>query len=307
MKIIFIHGMNQQSYTENTLRQHWINILNQGIKESRLNVDLSKIDIAMPFYGDLITKHRMNNNFDLGAFLPKSLMNFRLPLGLGSKKTISIEEAQATLIPLLPHFAKEQTIKLSTRLFLASQLAKDIALKEFIMLLNNFPKLHEGLIHRFLIETYMYLANPVFVEEVHQRVLNSLDESKEHIIVSHSLGTVIAYNLLQQLKPKYCIQRFITMGSPLAFRVVQSKLIQPISRPNILNGDWYNFYSHDDFLTTFPLIDSPFNFHPSIINKPISTFISKPHEIMGYLQHPSVVKSLLEPIVHPALFSPCHG
>ncbi|SPL69395.1 hypothetical protein [Acinetobacter stercoris] len=305
MKIIFIHGMNQQSYDANSLKQHWINIFNQGIKQSHLSADLNKVKIDLAFYGDLIKKHQMTNTFDLGAFLPKSLLNLRLPFTIRGRKSMTIDEAQASIIPLLPHFAQAQTLNLSTRLYLASQLAKDIALKEFIMILNNFPKLHESLIHRFLIETYMYLANPVFIQEVHQRVLQSLEEDEQHIIVSHSLGTVIAYNLLQQIDSKYCIQRFITLGSPLAFRVIQSKLIQPIRHPQSLKGEWYNFYSHDDFLTTFPLVAAPFDFHPAIINKPISTFISKPHEIIGYLQHPSVIKNILEPIIHPNLVIPC--
>lgn len=68
----------------------------------------------------------------------------------------------------------EHDLKLSKRLYLASQLLKDKALKEFSLILNNFPKLHESLIHQFLIETYLYLANPQFMDEVHQRILASL-------------------------------------------------------------------------------------------------------------------------------------
>ena len=132
------------------------------------------------------------------------------------------------------------------------------------------------------------------MNEVHQRILACLEKSEEYIIVSHSLGTVIAYNLLQQLNAEYRIQRFITLGSPLAFKVIQSKLMQPITRPASLYGYWPNFYSPDDFLTTFPLINEPFNFNPEIINTSISTFINSPHNITGYLQHPAVIKNILE-------------
>ncbi len=295
MKIIFIHGMNQQNYDAEKLKQHWLDVFKQGINNLQLHVNLDQLEISLPFYGDLITKHQLSNNFDLGAFLPKSVLNFHLHKQTTPTETIINKLNQA--IPLLPAFVQNQNLTISTRLYLASQLVKDKALKEFSLVINNFPKLHESLIHKFLIETYLYLADAEFMNEVHQLILSSLEKGQQHIIVAHSLGTVIAYNLMRQLQPEYAIKRFITLGSPLAFHVIQSKLIQPIERPKNLCGDWHNFYSPDDFLTTFPLINAPFNFHPEIINTSISTFINSPHEIIGYLQHPAVIQNILELII----------
>ncbi|OTG81696.1 hypothetical protein [Acinetobacter sp. ANC 4648] len=303
MKIIFLHGMNQQNYTADSLKEHWTSIFAKGIDELCLKVNVEQLNIVLPFYGDLMTKHQLSNKFDLDAFLPKSILNFHLNHHRAIEPDIQLSNLN---IPELPIFTKTQILSLSTRLYLASQFAKDIALKEFFTILNNFPKLQESLIHKFLIETYMYLTCSEFMQEVNQRVLESLEEGEEHIIVSHSLGTVIAYNLLQQLDPKFCIQRFITLGSPLAFRMIQCKVIHPIIHPKSLCGDWYNFYSDDDFLTAFPLIEAPFNFRPAIRNKKISTFTNMPHKIVGYLQHPAVIKCILEPILKPTTLKPCH-
>jgi hypothetical protein len=292
MKIIFIHGMNQQNYNADNLKQHWLDIFQQGINELKLDILAKELDISLPFYGDLITKHQLSNRFDLDAFLPKSWVNFHLHKHNTTAPSTVLNTAPT--IPILPYFMPEHELKLSKRLYLASQLFKDKALKEFSVILNNFPKLHESLIHKFLIETYLYLANPQFMDEVHQRILASLEADETYIIVAHSLGTVIAYNLLQQLQSHYKIQRFITLGSPLAFKVIQSKLTQPIHRPQCLNGDWHNFYSPDDFLTAFPLVNAPFDFQPAILNTSISTFIHSPHQIAGYLQHPAVIKNIVE-------------
>ncbi|MFW2173556.1 hypothetical protein ACG95N_08530 [Acinetobacter guillouiae] len=297
MKIIFIHGMNQQNYNAQSLKQHWVDIFQQGIDELKLPISTAQLDIRLAFYGDLISKHQLSNRFDLESFLPKSWVNFHFHKHTTTPATTTLNVAPT--IPILPYFMPEHDLKLSKRLYLASQLLKDKALKEFSLILNNFPKLHESLIHKFLIETYLYLANPQFMDEVHQRILASLEPDQPHIIVAHSLGTVIAYNLLQQLQVNYQIQRFITLGSPLAFKVIQSKLTPPIKRPNCLNGDWHNFYSPDDFLTAFPLINAPFDFQPAILNTAISTFIHTPHQIAGYLQHPAVVQNILDPIPYP--------
>ena len=297
MKIIFIHGMNQQNYNADTLKQFWLDIFKLGISELQLIISTEQLNISLPFYGDLITKHQLSNQFDLEAFLPKSLINFHLHRH--TTITSSPTSNFSKVIPVLPYFTPNEDLNFSKRLYLTSQLVKDKALKEFSLILNNFPKLHESLIHKFLIETYLYLANPQFMDEVHQRILTSLVQNETHIIVAHSLGTVIAYKLLQQLQPEYKIQRFITLGSPLAFKVIQDKLTPPIKRPDCLIGDWHNFYSPDDFLTAFPLVNAPFDFQPAILNTSISTFINSPHKITGYLQHPAVIQNILEPILHP--------
>lgn len=139
----------------------------------------------------------------------------------------------------------------------------------------------------------MYLANQQFIKEVHQRILGCFDQTQHHIILAHSLGSVIAYNFLQD-HPEFKVVRLITLGSPLAFRVIQEKIFHPISRPNALYGDWYNFYSPEDFLTAFPLNLPPFQFQPAIINQAINTLIDHPHDISGYLQHPKVRQCLIE-------------
>jgi pimeloyl-ACP methyl ester carboxylesterase len=129
--------------------------------------------------------------------------------------------------------------------------------------------------------------------EVHHRIMSHLHLSKDHIIVAHSLGTVIAYHLLHQFT-HFRAHRFITLDSPLAFKVIQEKLTLPISRPQQLHSDWFNFYSPDDFLTAFSLSEAPFNFESPIINQAITTLVDKPHQITGYLAHPTVIKSIVD-------------
>ncbi|WP_336929192.1 hypothetical protein [Acinetobacter tandoii] len=291
MKIIFIHGMNQQNYDEETLKQHWLNLFKTGLSHAEQNIELKSLDIKLPFYGDLLTKHQLNNSLDLNTMLPKSLSHLHFPFHLWHNTSI-VEEHSPCITPL-PCFNPEQSESLTQRLSVITALTKDHAFKELIMFLNHYPKLHETLMHKFLIETYLYLSNSDFMHEVHHRIMSHLHPSKDHIIVAHSLGTVIAYNLLHQFN-HFRVHRFITLGSPLAFKVIQEKLTLPISRPPQLHGDWFNFYSPDDFLTAFPLSEAPFNFEQPIINQAITTPVDKPHQITGYLAHPAVIKSIVD-------------
>ena len=196
----------------------------------------------------------------------------------------------------LPIFNPDQAASFTQRITTISELTKDHAFRELSLLMNHYPKIHESFIHQFLIETYLYLSDADFMHEVHHRIMRDLHPTKEHIIVAHSLGTVIAYNLLHQFSG-FKVRRFITLGSPLSFKVIQEKLKPPISRPSQLQGDWFNFYSPIDFLTAFPLSEAPFNFHPPIINQSIQTPIKNPHQISGYLEHPAVIQSILDGLI----------
>lgn len=291
MKIIFIHGMNQQNYDQPSLKQHWLSAFQTGLRNSRQNIDLNALEVRFPFYGDLLSKHHLYNSLDLETFLPKSISHLHLPFHLKHNTTIVPE--QHPCASRLPSINPECSESFTQRLALISALTRDHAFKELALFLNHYPKLHETFIHKFLIETYLYLSNPDFMHEVHHRIMSYLHPELDHIIVAHSLGSVITYNLLHQY-PHFRIQRFITLGSPLAFRVIQEKLVTPISRPLQLQGDWFNFYSPDDFLTAFPLSEAPFNFQPPIINQAITTSFYNPHSIIGYLQHPAVINSIIE-------------
>ncbi len=341
MKIIFIHGMNQQKYNALSLKQHWIDIFKQGLACSQFDIGIDNFQIDMAFYADLIQQLNLHNHLDLNHLLAQQHFTFplalkfpfHLPWATHANHTLQIaleNTAQAAVmptaiaalndstgsasntsltkhvmpqpidfgsdpdqIPVLPIFHPIRTPDLSTRLSIYGQRIKDHLLREVVAMMSHFPKLHAELIHEFLIETYLYLSNPEFMQQVHKRIQACFAPGQQHLIVAHSLGSVIAYNFLQQ-HPQYQVRGLLSLGSPLAFQVIHDSIVHPISHPTALNGPWHNFYSTEDFLTAYPLQKAPFDFHPAIINHAIETFEQSPHQIMGYLQHPEVVKCIVQ-------------
>ena len=221
MRIVFIHGMNQQNYNATTLKQYWLALFQNGLNNAHIDLDVNLLDISLPFYGDLLTKHQLKNSLDLNTFLPKSWGHIRLPFHLIQNSTM-VNEPHPN-ISALPTFNPNQSPTMSQRLSLVSALSEDHVLKELIIFLSHYPKLHRSLIQKFLIETYLYLENEEFMHEVDQRITQHLQPNENHIIVAHSLGTVIACNLLHRIRD-FRIQTLITLGSPLAYKVIQDKL-----------------------------------------------------------------------------------
>lgn len=291
MKIVFIHGINQQNFDAESFEHHWSNVFNIGLERNNLDLTSKDINLEFPFYGDILTARNMKNAVDLDTMNPNWAFFEKLP----KLKERNKEKIQKALeIPLLPHYDENLKYSLKRKFFLISQLAKDHVLKEMVILLNHFPNLHESLVQKFISEAYLYWYDTTFKKQIHERILSCFEKGEQHIVVAHSLGTVIAYNVLHELSKDYPIERFITLASPLPFNVVQRHIVSPIQRPKALYGDWYNFYSRDDYLTTFPMTAPRFEISPKVKNHLITTFADKPHEIIGYLQHPNVIRSIFE-------------
>ncbi|WP_374662995.1 alpha/beta hydrolase [Acinetobacter sp.] len=288
MNIVFIHGMNQQRQTARSLEKRWLNLLEQSLKNihQHCHFPYLKQHFRMPFYGDLLSRHHLENTLSASTLMPQTWIH--LPFIHPAKP----EEHQPAANPL-PEMQMNDSHSFQHELHTLGALSKDYALRDFALLMNYFPKLHATLLHKFLVETYLYLSNPHFMHEVHVRIHEQLHSTKPNVIVAHSLGSVIAYHFLL-LHPELNVPCFITLGSPLAFRVIQGHLPQPIQRPAVISGDWINFYSHDDFLTAFPLQNAPFDFSPAIINHQIRTSIDRPHDIDGYLKHPDVIQAIVD-------------
>ena len=92
-----------------------------------------------------------------------------------------------------------------------------------------------------------YLKNPQIRAQVLNRILSRLPESGRLVIVGHSLGSVIAADLLRRLPVGLEVAGLITVGSPLAnggFDV--DKLREDLKEPPTNLAWWVNFWNAPD-------------------------------------------------------------
>jgi hypothetical protein len=115
-------------------------------------------------------------------------------------------------------------------------------------------------VHHYLFN-YKYSPRPgttyIVQEEIRRRVLQKLHEvhTDNHIVVSHSMGTVIIYDCLKRVSDCPAINALITIGSPLGIDEVQDKFAPEWTRnngfPEKLKGKWINIYDMLDPVTGF--------------------------------------------------------
>lgn len=115
----------------------------------------------------------------------------------------------------------------------------------------------------FLRDVHHYLFNTDFSaregesykvqDEIRDRFVRTVQQDKEqndggpHIVVSHSMGTVIAYDCLKRVPSCPRVDGLMTIGSPLGLDEVQDKLKPGWSRKDgfpseRVQGDWVNVY-----------------------------------------------------------------
>ena len=90
--------------------------------------------------------------------------------------------------------------------------------------------------------------------EIRRRMLDALaaaPEGERHVVVGHSLGSVIAYDVLQRVPAAPSVDGLLTLGSPLGIDEVQDRLQPEWTRSggypsDTVRGRWVNVYDRLD-------------------------------------------------------------
>lgn len=151
-------------------------------------------------------------------------------------------------------------------------------------------------------------------EIIRERLVRKLEEHRkdEIMLVSHSMGSIIAYDVLTFLAPHIKISTFITMGSPLGLPLVISRIaneqkkrtgqVKHLSTPPPVKSGWFNYSDIlDKVAFNYKLSDSftanSFGIRPVdtlVINNYVSNGVPNPHKSFGYLRTPEFSKLLAE-------------
>jgi hypothetical protein len=134
----------------------------------------------------------------------------------------------------------------------------------------NFPQVAELIIRKYFkdLESYYSAKQPdadnseVFAKEViREKLATTLRKhrKKDIMLIAHSMGSIVAYDVLTRYTPEVKIDTLVTIGSPLGQPIVMGKIsaeqekdkggrIRLRTPENVVNG-WYNFSDLDDKVT----------------------------------------------------------
>jgi hypothetical protein len=153
----------------------------------------------------------------------------------------------------------------------------------------------------FTHDVYQYLHNEAVRDEIEEGVSKALTPGAEAVVVGHSLGTVVTYNLLRRegTDRGWRVPLYVSVGSPLAVTAIREELKRSatISCPPCVTR-WFNARDPRDAVALYPLTAAYFPLNPAapaidnyagVLNE-----TENRHGIAGYLGDERVAREIYQ-------------
>ena len=285
MRILFIHGRSQGGKNPQTLRENWIETLKAGFKKNNCTLP-DDIGIDFPFYGDKL------DEFTAQAALPAPDDVIQKGPGASREFEQFMQDALADM-KTTSAIPDEEIQKFAGPMDAQS---KDIQnwwwVRGIARFIDNYlTDTSDFTIESFLRDVYLYVSSPKVTTDINKIVTDMLTDEPT-IIISHSLGTVVGYKVIQENSNK--LVKHITVGSPLGIKAISSRLGIP---ENSAKLGWYNAYDKHDIVALHPLDNIYFPSRPAVVNyNGVNNHTSNHHGIIGYLNDPRVAKEVCDAV-----------
>jgi hypothetical protein len=285
VRLVFVHGRAQEQKDSVALKAEWIDAFRAGLAKSGLALPLAETDIKFPYYGQTL--------YDLVA---------------GSTSVAEVVVRGGGAADPEQQFQQAVIEEVQARLKISDaqvDAALDGAVRqrgpanwEWVQCIlkvidNTVPGASGASIALATRDVYQYLKNPVVRGTIEAGVRQAMQPGVPSVVVAHSLGTVVAYNLLKNegAAAGWQVPLFVTLGSPLGVKAIR-QAVSPIEHPACA-ARWFNAMDERDVVALYPLNDDRFDVDPDIENKTdVRNHTENRHGISGYLDDAEVARRI---------------
>jgi hypothetical protein len=274
-QLVFVHGRAQERKDSIALKAEWIGAWREGLGKSGLTIPIPETDIRFPYYGqtlyDLVNEADQVAEVVIRGMADDAERRFQAAV---------LKEVQAEL-----GISDEEVEEL---------LARDVVERgpqnwEWVQGIlkaidRHVPGGSAASIALATKDVYQYVRNPGIRDPIEQGIRRAMRADIPTVVVSHSLGTVVAFNLLKREGDQqgWKVPLFVTLGSPLAITAIRGALA-PIEHPACAQK-WFNAMDERDVVALYPLKKPHFEIYPAIENKTdVRNKTDNRHGIVGYL------------------------
>lgn len=284
MRILLVHGIAQNGKNPENLKKIWINTLSEGLLSlgKQLPEDIS---FDFPFYGDELEKYKQS------TALPNT--EDIITKGVGQNREYE-EFLQSALNEM---YVKVQLNDSDIEAEMGGAEAREKGPQNWAWVQaiaraidKQFTDTSGFVIQNFLRDVYLYTNSPTVTKSINAIIERELT-NEPTIVIGHSLGSVVAYNVLKDNEGVFNLCKFITVGSPLGIKAISSQLGIP---ENYANEGWYNAYDERDIVALNPLDNTYFPTDPPIYNNNgVHNQTKNRHGIKGYLNNTDIAQEIL--------------
>ena len=292
-QLIFVHGRSQENKDGAGIKEEWIAAWEKGLAKSGLTNPVADADVHFPYYGDTLAQMVAGKSAgDAAEVIVKGTI-------------APSSEEQQVIREMLSEIALHEGISESD---IREELPADAIAKGpqnwgwvqgIFSALDKVGPISARLVALVTADVAKYLTNPAIHQTINDGVLTAVKQGQEAVVVSHSLGTVVAYNVLMSRPsafPQVSVPLFVTLGSPLAINAIKSRL-RPHTFPRPV-GKWYNAMDPDDVVSLYPLTPKHFNTGGTIENHDkVKNWTDNQHSIAGYLDDEKVARRIHDALI----------
>lgn len=290
MRLVFVHGRAQGSRSEQQLRDEWIPALERGIDALGGEGLPRDLDIRMPFYGA-----------ELDRLIDQPSPGGMIVARGGTADVPDQVQAELLLEMCLHAGVTDAQIAADLGQAYVARGPLNLAWVQAAgrLLAKRFPWLSEVVLAQWLRDVDGYLTRPdvaQVVDDIVRRDVQPDTDAENVVVVSHSLGSVVAYNVLTDMAAGVRVPLFMTLGSPLGIPVVKRYVRRPLGMPSGVKK-WVNGTDERDPVALYARLDRP-TFPADIENaSDIRNPHDEPHGISGYLSDGIVAKRILHAVL----------
>lgn len=235
--IIGIHGLANKP-EKNELAKWWKASILEGLRKNQNAADL-EFEFEMVYWANHLYKNHLHND---EAFHFDQLYNDE-PYVVAVKNTLKSKKDG-----LLEEFAAA-----------AFDLGGETL--DFLKAKFGIDSLADSVLGKLLKDLNLYYQNEKLRNILRMELSDALltNHDRKIMIVAHSMGTIIAYDvltLLGQSNPEFKIDHFVSIGSPLGLPHVKGKIIEEFTHrgnenervrtPSVVINRWVNFADRKD-------------------------------------------------------------
>ena len=286
MKLIFIHGRGQENMNPVELEKEWVDALKAGLAKHHLNLP-EDTEIIFPFYGNLLQDliSKLDSQENIEGIVARGELDANDEIAFYNLLKEITDQSGIT---------SEQINALEDADLIERGWEHHRPVLMLLRAIDRYTGIGAGTIKKNTYDVFCYLTYSAIKRQINKLVEESMPKEPV-IVVAHSLGTVIAYNVLYDLPENYSVKKLITVGSPLGVKWIKAQVRTPLKMPTCVEEGWYNAFDPRDVVALNELNSGAFNIIPLITNyHGVNNPTDNRHGITGYLIDPNVAKVIYD-------------
>lgn len=285
VRLVLVHGSSQQGLDPVELQSIWMETLKRGAAKINRTVP-DNLEVAFPYYGDRLDELAREAQVPLtddiqarGSAVDDDFLRFQASVAESIRSKAGITDAQVQ-----QEFGNNPTARGPQNWAWVQAIIRTI---------DRFGGgLSQSGIERLMRDVFLYTTRSGVRDQIDRIVGAGFDE-RPCVVVGHSLGSVVAYNVMRTDRRALNVRAYVTVGSPLGIRAIRDQL-RPIGFPAPAKA-WYNAFDPKDVVALYPLDGANFPVTPAIENYAnVRNGTDNRHGIVGYLDDPVVARRVLD-------------